>query len=123
MRERTMKGAWLAASALCTALLLACQLMFVLLTANVGLMEDLRHCNLDWINETQAVKQGAGVVLTMLIVWGFVLAVGAVYFALLASVLTTPVFLALVLALLAALYALTQRWLATRGVRRFESIR
>ena len=106
-----------------TALLLACQLMFVLLTANVGLVEDLRHCNLDWINETQAAKQGAGVVLTMLIVWGFVLAVGAVYFALLAIVLTTPVFLALVLALLAALYALTQRWLSTRGVRRFESIR
>ena len=104
-------------------LLLACQLLFVLLSADVGLMEDLRHCNLDWINETQAAKQGAGVVLTMLIVWGFVLAVGAVYFALLASVLTTPVFLALVLALLAALYALTQRWLATRGVRRFESIR
>ena len=49
--------------------------------------------------------------------------VGAVYFALLAIVLTTPVFLALVLALLAALYALTQRWLASRGVRRFESIR
>ena len=71
----------------------------------------------------QAAKQGAGVMLTMLIVWGFVLAVGAVYFALLASVLTTPVFLALVLALLAALYALTQHWLATRGVRRFESIR
>ena len=43
--------------------------------------------------------------------------------ALLAIVLTTPVFLALVLALLAALYALTQRWLSTRGVRRFESIR
>ena len=104
-------------------LLLACQLLFVLLSADIGLMEDLRHCNLDWINETQAAKQGAGVVLTMLIVWGFVLAVGAVYFALLAIVLTTPVFLALVLALLAALYALTQRWLSTRGVRRFESIR
>ena len=104
-------------------LLLACQLLFVLLSADIGLMEDLRHCNLDWINETQAAKQGAGVVLTMLIVWGFVLAVGAVYFALLAIVLTTPVFLALVLALLAALYALTQHWLATRGVRRFESIR
>lgn len=60
-------------------LLLACQLLFVLLSADIGLMEDLRHCNLDWINETQAAKQGAGVVLTMLIVWGFVLAVGAVY--------------------------------------------
>ena len=106
-----------------TVLLLACQLMFVLLTANVGLMEDLRHCNLDWINETQAAKQGAGVVLTMLIVWGFVLAIGAAYFLLLANVMDTPVFLALVLALLAILYALTARWLMTRGARRFEALR
>lgn len=55
-----------------TALLLACQLLFVLLTANVGLVEDLRHCNLDWINETQAAKQGAGVLLSMLLGFGFV---------------------------------------------------
>lgn len=106
-----------------TALLLGCQLMFVLLAANVGLMEDLRHCNLDWINETQAAKQGAGVVLTMLIVWGFVLAIGAAYFLLLANVMDTPVFLALVLALLAILYALSGRWLMTRGAKRFESLR
>ena len=104
-------------------LLLACQLLFVLLSADVGLMEDLRHCNLDWINETQAAKQGVGVVLTMLIVWGFVLAVGAVYFALLAQRMSAPQFLALTLALLAGLYALAERWLMTRGVRRFESIR
>ena len=96
---------------------------FVLLTANVGLVEDLRHCNLDWINETQAAKQGAGVVLTMLIVWGFVLAIGAAYFLLLANVMDTPVFLALVLALLAILYALSGRWLMTRGAKRFESLR
>ena len=106
-----------------TALLLGCQLMFVLLAANVGLMEDLRHCNLDWINETQAAKQGAGVVLTMLIVWGFVLAIGAAYFLLLANVMDAPVFLALVLALLAILYALSGRWLMTRGAKRFESLR
>ena len=106
-----------------TALLLGCQLMFVLLAANVGLMEDLRHCNLDWINETQAAKQGAGVMLTMLIVWGFVLAVGAADFLLRANVMDTPVFLALMLALLAILYVLSGRWLMTRGVRRFESLR
>ena len=104
-------------------LLLACQLLFVLLSADIGLMEDLRHCNLDWINETQAAKQGAGVVLTMLIVWGFVLAIGAAYFLLLANVMDTPVFLALVLALLAILYALSGRWLMTRGAKRFESLR
>ena len=105
-------------------LLLACQLLFVLLSADVGLMEDLRHCNLDWINETQAAKQGRGCgAHDADRVGGLCWRSARCIFALLAIVLTTPVFLALVLALLAALYALTQRWLATRGVRRFESIR
>lgn len=106
-----------------TALLLACQLLFVLLTANVGLMEDLRHCNLDWINETQAAKQGAGVLLSMLLDFGFVVAVGALYFFLLAELMPTTAFLGLILALMAILYALTARWLMTRGVKRFETLR
>ena len=84
-----------------TVLLLACQLLFVLLTANVGLMEDLRHCNLDWINETQAAKQGAGVLLSMLLGFGFVVAVGALYFFLLAELMPTTAFLGLILALMA----------------------
>ena len=106
-----------------TALLLACQLLFVLLTANVGLMEDLRHCNLDWINETQAAKQGAGVLLSRLLGFGFVVAVGALYFFLLAELMPTTAFLGLILALMAILYALTARWLMTRGVKRFETLR
>lgn len=106
-----------------TALLLACQLLFVLLTANVGLMEDLRHCNLDWINETQAAKQGAGVLLSMLLNFGFVVAVGALYFFLLAVLMPTTAALGLILALMAILYALTARWLMTRGIKRFETLR
>ena len=106
-----------------TVLLLACQLLFVLLTANVGLMEDLRHCNLDWINETQAAKQGAGVLLSMLLDFGFVMAVGALYFFLLADLMPTTVFLGIILALMAVLYALTARWLTTRGAKRFETLR
>ena len=106
-----------------TALLLACQLLFVLLTANVGLMEDLRHCNLDWINETQAAKQGAGVLLSMLLAFGFVVAVGALYFFLLAVLMPATAALGLILALMAILYALTARWLMTRGVKRFETLR
>ena len=105
-----------------TALLLACQLLFVLLTANVGLMEDLRHCNLDWINETQAAKQGAGVLLSMLLAFGFVVAVGALYFFLLAVLMSATAALGLILALMAILYALTARWLMTRGVKRFETL-
>ena len=106
-----------------TVLLLACQLLFVLLTANVGLVEDLRHCNLDWINETQAAKQGAGVLLSMLLNFGFVVAVGALYFFLLAELMPTAAFLGLMLALLAILYALTARWIKARGAKRFESLR
>ena len=106
-----------------TARLPACQLLFALLTANVGLMEDLRHCNLDWINETQAAKQGAGVLLSMLLGFGFVVAVGALYFFLLAELMPTTAFLGLILALMAILYALTARWLMTRGVKRFETLR
>ena len=104
-------------------LLLACQLLFVLLTANVGLVEDLRHCNLDWINETQAAKQGAGVLLSMLLAFGFVVAVGALYFFLLAVLMPATAALGLILALMAILYALTARWLMTRGVKRFETLR
>ena len=106
-----------------TVLLLACQLLFVLLTANVGLVEDLRHCNLDWINETQAAKQGAGVLLSMLLNFGFVVAVGALYFFLLTNLMPTAAFLGLMLALLAILYALTARWIKTRGAKRFETLR
>ena len=87
------------------------------------LMEDLRHCNLDWINETQAAKQGAGVLLSMLLGFGFVVAVGALYFFLLAELMPTTAFLGLILALMAILYALTARWLMTRGVKRFETLR
>ena len=106
-----------------TVLLLACQLLFVLLTANVGLVEDLRHCNLDWINETQAAKQGAGVLLSMLLNFGFVVAVGALYFFLLTNLMPTAAFLSLMLALMAILYALTARWIKTRGAKRFETLR
>lgn len=104
------------------ALLAACQFLFILLAGNVGLMEDLRHANLHWVNETQAVKQGMGSLLTMLILWGLTLAVGAVYFAVLASRMTQTAFLAAVLVLLGGLYVLSERWLAVRGTRRFEQL-
>ena len=70
-----------------------------------------------------AAKQGAGVLLSMLLGFGFVVAVGALYFFLLAELMPTTAFLGLILALMAILYALTARWLMTRGVKRFETLR
>jgi hypothetical protein len=52
--------------------LLAAPLLFTALAGNLGLMENLRHVNLDWINEAQPVKQGAAVIYTMLLLWAVV---------------------------------------------------
>ena len=59
----------------------------------------------------------------MLLAFGFVVAVGALYFFLLAELMPATAALGLILALMAILYALTARWLMTRGVKRFATLR
>ena len=52
------------------ALLLICvPAVFTVFCGILGLWENLRHPMLDWMNETQAVKSGIGVLYTMLISW------------------------------------------------------
>jgi ABC-2 type transport system permease protein len=58
---------------------------FTVLSGNIGLIANLRHPNLSWINETQAVKQGMSVLLSMLVNWGLALAAGLPYLLLLES--------------------------------------
>lgn len=104
-------------------LLAACQTVFTLLMSNIGLAEDLRHGNLHWTNETQAVKQGLATLFTMFIGWGIVLVLGAGYLLFLVRVLSPVGFLCALLALLLAAFALSLRWLDTRGCARFEALR
>lgn len=104
-------------------LMAACQALFTLLMANLGLIEDLRHCNLHWTNETQAVKQGLATLFTMLLGWGLVLALGAVYLLLLARVMSPTAFFCALLGLLLAAFTASLRWLDTRGCARFEALR
>ena len=89
--------------------------------ALLGLAENLRHPNFDWINETQAVKSGASIMLTMFIGWG-VMAVpvlGAVFLTSFVSMETIGLVFA---ALLALVCLLLYRWLLSGGVRRFETL-
>ena len=58
---------------------------FALVTADIGLVENLRHPNLTWINEMQPVKQGAAVILTMLILMGMLLVPTLLYIFLLSG--------------------------------------
>lgn len=103
-------------------LMAVCQTLFCLLVSNVGLIEDLRHCNLHWTNEAQAVKQGLGTLFTMLLGWGFALALGAVYLLLLSRVMEPRPFLCALFGALLAGVAVSLRWLDTRGCARFEAL-
>jgi predicted permease len=94
--------------------------LFCLFMGLFGLVENLRHPALDWTSETQAVKSGVGVMITMFGSWGLI-AVPVLPVVLGAGLSATAVAAAftLVVALMcAALYRLLMSW----GVRRFMSL-
>lgn len=90
--------------------------LFSVFVGILGLVENLRHPNLDWTNETQAVKSGIGVMLTMFISW-LALAVPVVLYFLLGETLDASAVLAVFSLIIAALCALMYRWLMTRGTQ------
>ena len=94
---------------------------FALVTADIGLVENLRHPNLTWINEMQPVKQGAAVILTMLILMGMLLVPTLLYIFLLSG---SDVRLVLggCAVVFFGLDRLLVHWLRTNGVRRFEEL-
>lgn len=94
---------------------------FALVTADIGLVENLRHPNLTWINEMQPVKQGAAVILTMLILMGMLLVPTLLYIFLLSG---SDVRLVLggCAVVFFGLDRLLVHWLRTSGVRRFEEL-
>ena len=94
---------------------------FALVTADIGLVENLRHPSLTWINEMQPVKQGAAVILTMLILMGMLLVPTLLYIFLLSG---SDVRLVLggCAVVFFGLDRLLVHWLRTNGVRRFEEL-
>ncbi len=104
--------------AVCVLLLPAACVLF---TGLLGLFENLRHPNLDWINETQAVKTGMAVAVTMFATMGLLMLpiLVIIFF----GDMIPPVAIAaglLVLVLLLCL--LLWRWLVTRGEERFRAL-
>ena len=104
-------------AAVCVLLPVACTLFVGLL----GLFENLRHANFDWINETQAVKTGMAVAATIFGTMGLVMLPVLVIVLLgdrISPALIPPGFLALLLILDLLLW----RWLRTRGEKRFAEL-
>ena len=97
-----------------TVLMLVFSVIYVLLCAALGLMINLKLPNLNWTNETVAVKQSASVIVAMLANWGiaFLLIIGYIF---LGSKLSQALFLLLCTLLSAAASALALLWLKKRG--------
>ena len=97
-----------------TLVLLVFSVLFVLLCAALGLMINLKLPNLNWTNETVAVKQSASVIVAMLANWGviFLFFIG---FYFLGEPLGPSLFMLLCTVLCAAASALSLLWLKNRG--------
>ncbi len=95
--------------------------VFGVFSGLLGLFENLRHPNFNWINETQAVKSGASVLLTMFIGMGLVLLPVLVCVFLSDWVSPETAGWGMVV-LLGVLCVLLYLWLRKKGPRVFQSL-
>lgn len=96
-------------------------MVFAVFYALLGLWLNLLFPNLNWVNETVPVKQGASVALAMFGSWGMLVALGGLYWLVRAQV-SAVVFLVGTMVLLAALSAALYGWLRTRGAKIFAAL-
>ena len=104
--------------------LIACILLplaFALLMGQLGLVSNLRHPNLNWTSESQAVKNGISILIIMLLGWGLMVLLAGITFVL-CFVMPLGAALLVVSLLLLAAAALTCRWLSRKGAAIYESL-
>jgi ABC-2 type transport system permease protein len=87
---------------------------FAFMVAVIGLIAGLRHPNFTWINETQVVKQGASLLITMLLGMALSLALGALILFLALSGYALPGLLGATVICIAIDY-MCLRWLRGKG--------
>ena len=96
-------------------------LIFILLTALIGLVLNLKMPNLNWTDVTVPVKQSLCVMLSLFGGWAIIMALGGIYLAVM-KFITPLVYLIAVSALAALVSLILMRWLDTRGVKIFETL-
>lgn len=102
-------------------LLLAVPVAMTVFIGLLGLAENLRHPNLDWSNEAQAVKTGFGLLFTMLISWAVIILPALAVF-LIGDMAAAETVAELFLAALVIASLLLRKWLRTRGAELFRQL-
>ena len=110
------------AGAVMSLLILTAPLVFLMAAGAWGLAMNLLLPRLDWVSETEPVKQGAATLLAMLGSFTLAAAVAVPYPLWLRHVIGPEIYLGCWLAVLALLAWGLLRWLDTAGVRRFEAL-
>lgn len=95
--------------------------LFVILSAELGLVINLKSPNLDWTSEIVPIKQSTGVLFALFGGWAIVLLLGALYF-LVMTFIPPLVYLIIITVLLAVACLLTMMWLKNRGSKIFASL-
>lgn len=102
-------------------MMLVTPMVYVVLSAAFGLFMGLKRPNLNWTSEVAPIKQGLAVFLSMFGGWLVAVALGFLYYALMARV-GAVAFLLAVTALFAVLALVLVRWLKTSGAKIYQHL-
>lgn len=103
------------------ALLAVLAVAYTLLCATAGLTINLKMPNLKWTNEAAVVKQSFGILLTMLLEWVYIIAMGAIYLGV-RNYISGEIYILIWTLLTAAISAVLLRFINTDGVKIFERL-
>ena len=102
-------------------MMLVTPMVYVVLSAAFGLFMGLKRPNLNWTSEVAPIKQGLAVFLSMFGGWLVAVALGFLYYALMARV-GAVAFLLAVTALFAVLALVLLRWLKASGAKIYQHL-
>ena len=102
-------------------MMLVTPMVYVVLSATFGLFMGLKRPNLNWTSEVAPIKQGLAVFLSIFVGWLVAVALGFLYYALMARV-GAVAFLLAVTALFAVLALVLVRWLKTSGAKIYQHL-
>lgn len=102
-------------------LMLAYSLLLTVLTAQIGLIADLKKPNFVWTNETVPIKQSISVLIVMLSGWVISLVLGGGCFAV-RNIISPELYTLILSAVLAGISVSLHMWLKNKGCLVFDSL-
>ena len=96
--------------------------LFIMFCSAIGLAINLKMPNLNWTNETVAVKQSGSVLVVLFGGWVVVLIIGALYWLLLRKLVSPQAFLYILIGIFLVANILVESWLRHGGRKAFEAL-